>query len=207
MKDGIFIFFAKIFKIYSYRRNRYICDIINNFYTAWVSNEFLHFGSCTRIHRPFYTTGGRNIKIGNYSLFYHHCEVDAFAQYQGFHYTPTVEIGDNCQFGPYTHITCCNKIKIGNGVLTGSNVLISDNNHGTLSDKDIDIMPKFRKLTSKGEIIIEDNVWIGDKVAILGGVHIGYGAIIAANSVVTHDVPSKTIVAGVPAREIKVICV
>ena len=50
-------------------------------------------------------------------------------------------------------------------------------------------------------------VWIGDKVAILGGVHIGYGAIIAANSVVTHDVPSKTIVAGVPAREIKVICV
>ena len=75
--------------------------------------------------------------IGNNCLFYRACEINAWDKYKGFDYSPLIEIGDNCQFGPYTHITCCNKIIIGNGVLTGSNVIISDNNHGSLTKEDI----------------------------------------------------------------------
>ena len=53
------------------------------------------------------------------------------------------------------------------------------------------------------QIIIGHDVWIGQHVTIMGGVRIGNGAVIAANSVVTHDVPPYAIVGGVPAKVIK----
>lgn len=56
---------------------------------------------------------------------------------------------------------------------------------------------------SKGDIIIEDDVWIGYRSTILSGVHIGQGAIIAAGAVVVKDVPAYAIVGGVPAKVIK----
>lgn len=56
---------------------------------------------------------------------------------------------------------------------------------------------------SKGDIVIEDDVWIGYRSTIMSGVHIGKGAIIAAGAVVTKDVPNYAIVAGVPATIIK----
>lgn len=56
---------------------------------------------------------------------------------------------------------------------------------------------------SKGNIIVENDVWIGQRAIVLSGVHIGQGAIIAAGSVVTKDVPSYAIVGGVPAKVLK----
>lgn len=57
--------------------------------------------------------------------------------------------------------------------------------------------------TSKGDIIIEDDVWIGQNAIILSGVRVGQGAVIAAGAVVSKDVPPYAIVGGVPARVIK----
>ncbi|EMG25711.1 CatB-related O-acetyltransferase [Streptococcus parauberis] len=57
--------------------------------------------------------------------------------------------------------------------------------------------------TSKGEIIIEDDVWIGTNALVLSGVTISQGAIIAAGSVVSKNVPAYSIVAGVPAKVVK----
>ena len=56
---------------------------------------------------------------------------------------------------------------------------------------------------SKGDIVIDDDVWIGYGAAIMSGVHIGQGAVIAAGAVVTKDVPPYAIVGGVPAKVIK----
>lgn len=56
---------------------------------------------------------------------------------------------------------------------------------------------------SKGDIIVDDDVWIGYRATILSGVHIGRGVVIAAGAVVTKDVPPYSIVGGVPARIIK----
>lgn len=56
---------------------------------------------------------------------------------------------------------------------------------------------------SKGDIRIEDDVWIGQRATIMSGVHIGQGAAIAAGAVVTKDVPPYAIVGGVPAKVIK----
>lgn len=56
---------------------------------------------------------------------------------------------------------------------------------------------------SKGNIIVDDDVWIGFGATIMSGVHIGQGAIIAAGAVVTKDVEPYAIYAGVPAKKIK----
>ena len=60
-----------------------------------------------------------------------------------------------------------------------------------------------RSATYGRPIVIEDKVWIGINATVLPGVRIGYGSIIGANSVVTHDVPPMTVVGGNPARFIK----
>ena len=57
--------------------------------------------------------------------------------------------------------------------------------------------------TSKGDVIIGSDVWIGTEAMILSGVNIGHGAVIAARAVVTRDVPPYAIVAGVPARVVR----
>lgn len=65
------------------------------------------------------------------------------------------------------------------------------------------IMNEKQEGVSKGNIIVEDDVWIGFRSTILSGVHIGQGAVVAAGSVVTKDVPPYAIVGGVPAKVIR----
>lgn len=64
-----------------------------------------------------------------------------------------------------------------------------------------------RKLltTKPAKIVIEDNAWLGAGVIVMPGVTIGKNSVVGAGAVVTHDVPDNTIVAGVPAREIRKI--
>ena len=59
---------------------------------------------------------------------------------------------------------------------------------------------------SRGDIIIEDDVWIGARSIILSGVTIGQGAVIGAGSIVTKNIPPYTVAAGVPARVLKNRC-
>ena len=53
---------------------------------------------------------------------------------------------------------------------------------------------------SKGNIIVDDDVWIGYGATIMSGVHIGQGAVVAAGAIVTKDIPPYAIVGGVPAK-------
>ena len=82
-------------------------------------------------------------------------------------------------------------------------VLITDNSHGTSNMSDLILCPRVRHLASKGPVIIEDNVWIGERAIIMPGVHIGEVPIIGATSVVTHNVPPYSVAAGVPAKILK----
>jgi acetyltransferase-like isoleucine patch superfamily enzyme len=65
--------------------------------------------------------------------------------------------------------------------------------------------PKDTSSVAAAPIVIEDDVWVGFKSTILKGVHVGRGAIIAAGSMVTKDVPAWTIVAGNPATIIRTL--
>lgn len=111
-------------------------------------------------------------------------------------FKPLITIGNNTSFGEYAHIGAIRGVHIGNNVLGGSNILIVDHNHGKpLEDlkNRTEIIPRERPLDSKGEIIIEDNVWICDNCVILGGTHIGKGAIIPAGSIVKGTVAPYSI--------------
>lgn len=142
---------------------------------------------------------GNNFSLGSFSCLQTWPEYDG--QKTGF--TPMLNIGNDVAIMEHCLISCMNQINIGNGVLLGDNVFITDNYHGDTSDVEIDLPPLKRKLVTKGEVIIGDNVWIGRNVCIMSGVTIGDGAIIAANAVVTKNIPPKVLAAGVPARIIK----
>ena len=116
---------------------------------------------------------------------------------------PVIDIGNNCNFGALNHITAINEVRIGNNLLTGKRVTITDHSHGTINKEMMKTPPITRELVSKGKVVIGDNVWIGENAIILPGVTIGDGVIIAAGSVVTHDVPSFCVAGGVPATILK----
>jgi acetyltransferase-like isoleucine patch superfamily enzyme len=114
----------------------------------------------------------------------------------------SLQIGNNVSFGDSVHLGVLKSIKIGNNVLVGSRVLIIDHNHGIYKGNgqtSPDVPPNLREIYAE-EVEIEDNVWIGDGVAVLPGVRIGFGSIIGANSVVSKNIPSMTIAAGNPCE-------
>ncbi|MNY78908.1 Galactoside O-acetyltransferase [compost metagenome] len=65
--------------------------------------------------------------------------------------------------------------------------------------------PAKRRLYSKGPVIIEDNVWLGEGVVVLPGVTIGENSIVGANAVVTKSIPKNCVAGGNPARIIREI--
>ena len=100
-----------------------------------------------------------------------------------------LRIGDYCSIGPEVLF-----------------VLESEHNYNRISTypfKTMFIQKTNDEATSKGDIVVEDDVWIGTRATIMSGVHIGRGAVIGACSCVTKDVPAYSIVGGVPARVIK----
>lgn len=111
-----------------------------------------------------------------------------------------VSITDRCI------ISAANRIEIGNGCLLGRDTFITDNSHGkNITLEELDISPHERDIYSKGTVIIGDNVWTGKNVCIMPNVKIGNGAIIGANSVVTHNIPPYSVAVGSPAKVIKTI--
>jgi len=149
------------------------------------------------------TLGEECISISSGTHFGKGCILSAWTKTCEGTYSPEIEIGEGCDFGMYNHITATNRIKIGHHLLTGKWVTISDNNHGLTNWETLHTEPLMRPIVSKGPVVIGDNVWIGEKATILSGVTIGDGVVIAANSVVTKDVPAYCVVAGNPARIIK----
>ena len=110
-----------------------------------------------------------------------------------------LKIGNNSSIGPYAYIGCSGMIEIGDNVMMSPRVSIYAENH-VFDSTDVTI----KEQGVKREFVkIEDDCWIAANSVILAGVTIGKGSIIAAGSVVTHDVPPYSIVAGVPAKVIK----
>ena len=194
--------------IYTYRLSQWLKNTCDLLYTLWIRNFLGEVGENSSFHYPLRLQGGgsRRIRIGKRTSIQAYSILGAWERYgQDEHYEPEIIIGGNCSIGEFCHITAINRITIGDGLLTGRFVYIGDNSHGGLSKMESKVPPIDRKLQSKGEIIIGNNVWIGDKATILGGVSIGDNVIVGANSVVTKNVLSNTIVAGVPAKVVKSI--
>lgn len=109
-----------------------------------------------------------------------------------------IEIGDNSGIGINAQLP--NNVIIGSNVLMGPDVMIFSGSH-RYTRKEILIREQGNE--DSKQVIIEDDVWIGARSIILGGIRISKGAVIGAGSVVTKNVESFAVVAGVPAKEIK----
>ena len=116
-----------------------------------------------------HSSSAGTIKIGGSSYVNRYSIIDAHL---------SVVVGERVLIGPYVYITDSDHVVIGRECISGS---------GMVS------MP----------VVIEDEVWIGAHVTILKGVTVGRGAIIAAGAVVNRDVPPFSIYGGVPAKLIK----
>lgn len=178
---------------------------IRNYIYSKILSRNLEYGSNAHFQVPAQLIGSKNISIGDKTYFGGYLVLAAWESFNNKSFSPKIVIGKDCSFQPYNHISCINRIEIGNGVLTGRWVTICDNNHGDTTLESMELPPLKRTMTSNGPIIIEDNVWIGDKVTVLGGVTIGRNAIIGSNSVVTKDIPPYCVAAGIPAKVIKIV--
>jgi acetyltransferase-like isoleucine patch superfamily enzyme len=133
-----------------------------------------------------------------------------------------LEIGQGCHFEPGCWITMSDhaKVTLGDDVWLNRNVMIAAENEVTIGDhvmfangcfvgdashrfNDPELPITWQGFTSKGPVRIGSNVWLGVNVVVTSGVTIGDHCVVGANSVVTSDLPDRTIAAGSPAKQIR----
>lgn len=147
-------------------------------------SAFGKFDSSSVIVSPMTLGGLENIFIGARNAIYEGIWLKAEPQGK-------IEIGSDNYIGHRVHIHAVGNVIIGNNIMLADSVAITTGEHDRIQH---DIV------WTKGDIVIKDNAFIGEKAIILGGVTIGEGATVGAGAVVTKDVPAGATVAGVPAR-------
>jgi maltose O-acetyltransferase len=166
---------------------RIACWVIYHYFASYLPGSTMPLGKMSKKFRYFlvkriFKKCGTNVNV----------EQKAYFQ-NGF----AIEIGDNSGIGVNANIS--NDTILGNNVLMGPDVMIISSSHQYRSRN---LLVREQGYETPRPVIIDDDVWIGARVVILGGVHIYTGAVIGAGAVVTKDIAPYTVVAGVPAKEI-----
>ena len=110
-----------------------------------------------------------------------------------------LEVGNDVCIHAFTYIFAVGGVKIGNGAMISSNCSITTTTHPTDSTK------RFAEDGITKPVIIGKNAWLGMGAVVLPGITIGDDSIVGAGSVVTKDVPPKSIVVGNPAKVLRKI--
>lgn len=149
---------------------------------------FAEFGEGSVLHAPKILRGTQRIRIGR------DCIIHAGIWLQLEEDGDSISIGDRTYIGHRAHIHAGTAIQVGAGCVIADDVFIASVDHARHGDRHL--------VTNTSPITIGDNVFIGQRAIILGGVTIGDGATIGAGAVVTRDVAPNGVVAGSPARPI-----
>ena len=112
---------------------------------------------------------------------------------------PVLRIGDRCVIGRHSSIVAHFEVDIGDDVMTGPGVYITDQNHAY---DDVDL-PIGRQEPSEHPVRIGSGSWLGAGVVVVPGARIGRNVTVAANAVVVGDLPDHVVAAGVPARVVR----
>lgn len=137
---------------------------------------------------------GKNVTID------HDTEIYPVKKFNGVNYPSNIIIGDNVKIGAFNRYACCEKIIIEDNAGMAAYVHITDHSHDY---RDVNTHFLKQGLIHKGPVIIGEGSWIGLRCSILTGVTIGKNSIVGAGSIVTHDVPPYSVVAGAPAKIVK----
>jgi acetyltransferase-like isoleucine patch superfamily enzyme len=157
-----------------------------------------HVGENLLLFGGFMLEGNGNVYLGdNVTMF------DKVTILAGGHIfeEPEIRIGDNCNISFGVLFRCAKQITIGNNCMIGGETIISDNDSHPIA---VDLRRAGLKVAPEDvkPVIIEDDVWVGERCIIMKGVTIGRGSIVAAGSVVVKSVEPLRIVIGSPARTI-----
>lgn len=117
------------------------------------------------------------------------------------HGNANIKLGHGVNIGMFSRLACINEISLGDNVLTGPHVFISDYNHA-YEDINRPISAQ-GNTTNNSRVIIDEDCWIGTNVVICGNVHIGKHTVIGAGAFVNKDIPSYCVAVGNPARVVK----
>ena len=150
-------------------------------------------GLIQSIGKTFVVNNGGEIQVGNRTCLWPDVKFALIAAPEHKH--PLIKIGAFSSIGDRTQIHCGQLVSIGNYVLISWDVNIIEYDYHAPGGGQPETKP----------IIIEDEVWVGVRCIITKGVTIGKGAIVAAGSVVTKNVPPYTLVAGNPAKPIRIV--
>lgn len=166
---------------------------------------FLHkshygqFGRRSCIYRPLFVIGKKHIRLGDKVFIRNGARIECVAKWGNEKYSPAISIGSGTVIEQFAHIISAGKLTIGEGCVISSNVFISNVEHSfECVDKSVMEQPLIVK-----DVEIGKHCFIGTGAKILAGSRIGDHVIIGAGSVVKGDVPSYSVIAGVPARIIK----
>lgn len=107
-----------------------------------------------------------------------------------------IEIADHCLVCPGVRIDSASGVRLGEGCMLASSAYLTDADWHDLYDRT-------QPVGATAEVVLEDNVWIGDRATVCKGVRIGSNSVIGAGAVVTSDVPANVIAAGNPARPLR----
>lgn len=189
--------------VFNYYTIRAFSYVFKRVYAFAMMRTFGEYGNNFRLDYPCTIINGKHITVGDNFEAKKRLYIEAVIKHNGISFKPSIVIGNNVSINNDVHIGCCDSITIGNNVLIGSKILITDHDHGDTTLKDLQCSPGSRILKSKGPVVIEDNVWIGEGAVILSGVTVGNNSIIGANAVVTTNVPPFSIAVGNPIRIIR----
>ena len=167
-------------------------------------STIIFFSNSRLIRLPLIVRGKRYIDFGSKLTTGVGCRLEAYNNKKS---KKSLIFGKNIQLNDYVHITAMNKVVIGDNVLMASKIYISDCSHGFYNGEEFDSSPDQHPIDRRykiSDVIIGDNVWLGEFVSVMPGVKIGKGAIIGSNSVVTKNIPANTIAVGSPAKVIKI---
>jgi len=162
--------------------------------------SFGSIGKGTWIKKPEQIFGASRLYIGSGVRIERGAILYAVKYYSDKNYMGLIEIGKNTFANKGFNATSAFNIKIGNEVVFGPNVFLTDFDHGY---EDISMARLNTDLVSKGPIFIGDRCWLGANVFVGSGVSLGEYCVVAANSVVTKSFPPFSVIAGSPAKVIK----
>ncbi len=190
----------KRLKIYSFISSK-ICYLIFFLKKIKLGNKCTFYGIpiLNRAYNSKITIGSkctfRSDKSSNLIGLNRKCIISTFGE------GTKISIGNNVGFSG-TVIGAANSITIGDNVLSGANVLITDFDWHPINPK--------KRHTNEGvknaPVIIGNNVWLGINSVILKGVTIGDNSVIGANSLVVKNIPANVIAGGNPCKVIKELC-
>lgn len=167
-------------------------------HTFLVSRRFRRWGQRSRIERFSKLLSPNLVIVGNDVHICEHAWLNARDDRGDG--APTLEVGNSTYIGRFVHINAWRQVKLEAHVLIADRVFISDCGHQfAAADLPIADQPD----SFLGPVTLKTGCWIGTGAVILPGVTVGRNAVVAANSVVTADVPDRTVFGGVPARMIR----